>query len=270
MSVKIMTLVWEYYPAGGGELLTALAYADHAHDDGNGIRPSVAYIARKTRQSTRTVQRYLTQMRKAGWLQVVRHSKGGRNRVTEYRINPLWITNPVKMTPFLKKEVERVTNDAPKGDTGGMKRVTPVSPQPSLTIIEPTTTSATEHQRPVDNLRWPPQLSKDRQASCKKILKGIPLETQQQILDEIAGLAIRGHVRHPIALLHKLTSKAKQGLFIPDAALEVERKRSAEMLATQQSPLMEPVNERPTYRDPLAKDHFAALKHMLQKSMGRC
>lgn len=88
MSVKIMSLVWEHYPAGGGELLTALAYADHAHDDGTGIRPSVVYVARKTRQSERTVQRYLAQMREIGWLLTVRNSNGGRGYATEYRINP--------------------------------------------------------------------------------------------------------------------------------------------------------------------------------------
>jgi len=37
MSIKISSLVWEYYPAGGCELLTALAYADHAHDDGTNV-----------------------------------------------------------------------------------------------------------------------------------------------------------------------------------------------------------------------------------------
>ncbi|WP_369693801.1 helix-turn-helix domain-containing protein [Pseudomonas citronellolis] len=87
MSIKISSLVWEHYPVGSCELLTALAYADHAHDDGT-IRPSVAYIARKTRQSERSVQRHLAQMRKSGWLLTVRYANGGRSFVTEYRVNP--------------------------------------------------------------------------------------------------------------------------------------------------------------------------------------
>ena len=33
MSVRIMSKVWELYPNGGGEMLLALALADHAHDD---------------------------------------------------------------------------------------------------------------------------------------------------------------------------------------------------------------------------------------------
>ena len=34
MSVKVMTAVFERYPNGGGEMLLALALADHASDDG--------------------------------------------------------------------------------------------------------------------------------------------------------------------------------------------------------------------------------------------
>jgi 5-methylcytosine-specific restriction endonuclease McrA len=131
-------MVWEYYPVGGGELLTALAYADHAHDDGTSIRPSVAYIARKTRQSKRTVQRYLSNMKKSGWLQPVKHSnggisRGGRGLVTEYRINPLWITNPDKLTPLS----ERMSHKAPKDDIQSKERMTSMSPQSSLNLIEP-------------------------------------------------------------------------------------------------------------------------------------
>lgn len=190
-----MSLVWEHYPAGGGELLTALAYADHAHDDGTGVRPSVAYIARKTRQSERTVQRYLTQMRESGWLLTVRHGDGGRGRATEYRINPLWIINPVRLTPFAENQAERMTNGAQKGDTGGMKRVTPVSPQSSLTVLEPTTTSATDLKQtpvPVDKLIWPASFQKSTQTSVEQILQDCPAATRQLVLDETAGLVERG------------------------------------------------------------------------------
>lgn len=268
-----MSLIWEYYPAGGGELLTALAYADHAHDDGTSVRPSVAYIARKTRQSERTVQRYLTQMRESGWLLTVRHADGGRGRATEYRINPLWITNPVKLTPFAENQTERVTTDAQKGDTGRMKRVTPVSPQPSLTVLEPTTTSTAAIKKPsisVDKMIWPTQFQKSARTSVEQILKDCPLATRQLVLDEVAGLLERGKVRYPIALLRKLSSNAKLGRFIPDAALDVQRKREAMMLADQQKRLhaLQAIESDaasypvPTATEP-AKEQLAALKQLL-------
>ena len=104
-----MSLVWEHYPSGGGELLTALAYADHAHDDGSGVRPSIAYIAKKTRQSERTVQRFVAEMRRRKWLLTVRRADGGRGYATEYRVNPLWITNPDRLSPFACSDGKRVT-----------------------------------------------------------------------------------------------------------------------------------------------------------------
>ncbi|WP_139319699.1 helix-turn-helix domain-containing protein [Stenotrophomonas sp. TD3] len=90
-------MVFERYPCGGGELLLALALADHAHDDGTHIFPSVAKLAVKSRQSERSVQYQLRKMERIGWLEVVcegggrlkGYKSGGRPR--EYRISPYWI-----------------------------------------------------------------------------------------------------------------------------------------------------------------------------------
>lgn len=59
MSVRLMAEVFDRYEGEGGELLTALALTDHAHDDGTSVRPGIARLAKKTRQSERTVQRHL-------------------------------------------------------------------------------------------------------------------------------------------------------------------------------------------------------------------
>lgn len=91
MSVRMMSLVFAHYPGAGGELVLALSLADHAHDDGGGIFPSISDLATKTRQSDRTVQRQLRGMEDRGWLECVQRSNGGRNRVSRYRINPEWV-----------------------------------------------------------------------------------------------------------------------------------------------------------------------------------
>ncbi|MEZ2349566.1 helix-turn-helix domain-containing protein [Caballeronia sp. RCC_10] len=87
MSVKVMSAVWENYPVGGGELVLALALADHAHDDGTHIWPKVATLAKKTRQSERTVQYQLRKMESDGFITLVNQGKGGRNLSREYAIN---------------------------------------------------------------------------------------------------------------------------------------------------------------------------------------
>lgn len=98
MSAKITGMVFDRYPVGGGEMLLALALADHAHDDGTHIFPSVAHLAAKTRQSERSVQYQLRSMEESGWLILVNSGKGGRRPgandrgITRgYRINPEWI-----------------------------------------------------------------------------------------------------------------------------------------------------------------------------------
>ncbi|MNY29450.1 hypothetical protein D3C86_1634930 [compost metagenome] len=68
MSVKVMGMVFERYPNGGGEMILALALADHSSDQGTAIYPSIASLAEKTRQSVRAVQCQLRGMEQAGWL----------------------------------------------------------------------------------------------------------------------------------------------------------------------------------------------------------
>ncbi|HRL22809.1 MAG TPA: helix-turn-helix domain-containing protein [Alcaligenes sp.] len=91
MSVKVMTAVFERYPSGGGEMILALALADHADDEGARIFPSVEHLMSKTRQSRRTVQYQLRRMEHSGWLILVKNGHGGRGQSREYRINPNWI-----------------------------------------------------------------------------------------------------------------------------------------------------------------------------------
>jgi DNA-binding PadR family transcriptional regulator len=136
VSVEMMTLVFKHYPGQGGELVLALSVADHAHDDGRGIFPSIPALAVKTRQSERTVQRQLRDMEQKGWLQCEQRSAGGRNRSSRYRINPEWIEAPQAfawkavngdiLSPFKGEKPrqnvtvfapETVTSEARNGDT---------------------------------------------------------------------------------------------------------------------------------------------------------
>ncbi|RIQ74559.1 helix-turn-helix domain-containing protein [Bordetella avium] len=134
MSVKVMTMVFDRYPNGGGEMLLALSLADHAHDDGSRIFPSVDYLADKTRQSVRAVQYQLKKMRECGWLIRVSAGHGGRSQSTEYQISPAWIAGEsidglddyalkpqnAKFAPFEDGE-EKGANGDIKGATDDVK-----------------------------------------------------------------------------------------------------------------------------------------------------
>lgn len=152
MSAKMTGMVFDRYHAGGGEMLLALALADHAHEDGTHIFPSVARLAAKTRQSERTIQYQLRAMQASGWLVLVNFGTGGRmqghgleGRPREYRINPEWIKGanfaPLKNqgasaglnagqgddTQVAKGANSAPLNDAGKGANGRTKGCNPTS-----------------------------------------------------------------------------------------------------------------------------------------------
>ena len=109
MSVKVMSMVFDRYPEGGGEMLLALALADHASDDGKNVFPSIKALSEKTRQSERSVQYQLRKMELAGWLVLVNSGNGGRNQRREYVISPDWLKG-AEIAPL-----EKVAIDSAKG-----------------------------------------------------------------------------------------------------------------------------------------------------------
>ncbi|AIV82276.1 putative gp60 [Burkholderia pseudomallei MSHR3965] len=145
-----MNAVFERYPEGGGEMILALALADHSHDDGTHIYPSVDKLAAKTRQSPRAVQYQLRRMQQSGWLILVSESKGGRGNTREYRINSDWI-NGAELAPIssCSKGAKNApsgkgANDDVKGATGDIKGANhstkgckAFAPESSGTVIEP-------------------------------------------------------------------------------------------------------------------------------------
>lgn len=92
MSVEVMSQVFKRYPNGGGEMLLALALADHADDLGCNVFPSVQRLAEKTRQSLRTVQYQLRKMEAEGWLVLVSSGGKGAGDTREYQINSDWLS----------------------------------------------------------------------------------------------------------------------------------------------------------------------------------
>ena len=204
MSVKVTGMVFERYSTGGGEMLLALALADHAHDDGTHIFPSIARLAAKTRQSERSVQYQLRRMEACGWLILVNAGTGGRSgetgRTREYRINPAWMKGaeiaPIKTgggnggkgakaAPFggagkgatddekgCKTGRERVQNGARKG----AKLLHPNQEQPKATISEP---SSSAQERGDDDGT---QLTADAIATELAGLSRIPESIDRQVL----------------------------------------------------------------------------------------
>jgi hypothetical protein len=101
-----------------------LKLADHAHDDGTNIYPSVARIADETHLSTRTVQRVLADFVTEDLLHLVDNEDGGRGRPRNYMLNV-----PMLQALALGEKGDRQSSFQ-KGDRQNpnpVKRVTPAT-----------------------------------------------------------------------------------------------------------------------------------------------
>ena len=153
MSVKVMGVVWES-ALPQREKLVLLAYADHAHDDGSKVFPSVGLVARKTGYSSRSVQRITKTLVGKKYMVLEGTTKFGTKL---YRI---MIENLPMLPPYLGDDkltgakyggdslshvpVTKRQGSSKGGDNLSFPGVTPVSqrgdkamsPKPSLTIKE--------------------------------------------------------------------------------------------------------------------------------------
>lgn len=89
MSVKVQSLVWEYYSPerSGAPLILAVALSDEADDQGGGIFQSNEQLAKKTRQTDRAVRKQLRAMEDSGVLICVQRSAGGAGKFSQYRLD---------------------------------------------------------------------------------------------------------------------------------------------------------------------------------------
>lgn len=141
MSIKVMSIVFDRYPNGGGEMLLALKLADHAHDDGTHIYPSVDHLANKTRQSVRAVQYQLKRMLEFGWLELTSHREIGRGMHREYRISEAWL-NGAEFASLGNQK--KGANDDIKGANHDIKGCN--SEHPYITNSKPSINRQTKHR----------------------------------------------------------------------------------------------------------------------------
>jgi hypothetical protein len=85
MSVKIMSRVWAYSKCAGTELVTVLALADWADDDG-WCWPSLSKLAKKCRVTVSQLCKILAAIEQQRGEVSRERSTGGRNHRTRYRV----------------------------------------------------------------------------------------------------------------------------------------------------------------------------------------
>ncbi len=217
MSVRVMAKVWDTFPGNGSELLCMLALADFANDSGFAY-PAVSTLAKKVRLTRRQVQKVLRRLMEAGYLSVVGNLNGGSPKATRrYQINTDRLTGVVGDTGTGVAEDTREPEDTGElqdadGCRGGRIRVSPSSPEPLLTINEP----SVSHPPRTDAPKEPQGFAEFWQTYPKKRSKGDALKAWRKLKPD-AGLQVRIAEALKAAIASEDWTK-ESGRFIPHPA----------------------------------------------------
>lgn len=116
MSIKWTSYVWEQTPYKNGDLLTALALADFANDEGECF-PHLETVAKKARLTVRQVQKILKKFEAQGFL--VFDRKSGRGNRSEFQLKKVNFATEKKVN----FDAEKVNSVTQKGELCDIKKV---------------------------------------------------------------------------------------------------------------------------------------------------
>lgn len=119
MSAYLTGRVW-FLKLSRVEQLVLLALADHAHDDGSSVFPSVGYTAWKTGLNERTVQRAIRSLQAKRLLVLV--AEAGRRRPREYRID---LGHATTKPPYRREEGEPLAHNRGRNPSEGRQSDAP-------------------------------------------------------------------------------------------------------------------------------------------------
>jgi hypothetical protein len=201
----------------------------------------LSYLTKQKKDGRDGTRTGLKELERAGYL-TIRQERGERGKFTQV----IWEVTDSPNDHFTDQKSpcsenpNTVNPNATKPNSENPTLINTNNKQ-ELNITKTTTTKPSVIQEKsesdvvvgLDDLYWPKLLVGKFNTSALKIIYKCPHDKRQLVLDEIAGLASRGAVRSPIGLLRKLVDLAKQGQFIPSAALEYQKKLESEAKTIQ-------------------------------------
>lgn len=169
MSIKITSLVWEHSKHKDTALLLMLAIADHADDNGYAW-PSIPTLQSKIRvDSPRTVHYNLKKLVGSGEL-VINKTKGGRSNTHGFQINVEYLKDATIVAGFTKKKgakivapfraTETLQSDAQTLQSIVQNPAIAFASEPSLTVIEPSSTAKADEKLSVADATKPNAIHK--------------------------------------------------------------------------------------------------------------
>lgn len=152
-----MAAIWESGPSSGVDRLVMLCLADFADDSGT-CWPSMRRIAEKCCMTERGAQKILRRLEAEGWLEII--TGNGRHGCNQYLIltqnpepgSPIKTPNPVHPEPCSPRTAKQ------KPRTRVQETLNGGSPEPPLTIIDPSLEYFARETKPPDKAKRAVQL----------------------------------------------------------------------------------------------------------------
>lgn len=192
----------------------------------------LSHLAKQKKTGRDATRAGLKELELAGYL-TIRRERGERGKFSRVVWEVTMSPSATKIDPCPpRSENPNTVNPNVGKPISGKPTLTSTCSKQELNTRRTTTTKATPPAKDSasgvvvipDDFKWPTILGGTARASAVQILQNCPLSDRQNVLHEIAGLADRNAVRHPIGLLRTLVDRAKHGQFVPAAALEYQRK----------------------------------------------
>lgn len=228
MSAYVSGLVWRHYSHGGARLLAMLAVADYADDDGTGVYPSAARLARKIRVEERSARRLLAAMRDDGDIVAVGQTARG---VTVYRIDL------DRLRRAGQQDAQVIPPDRMSGgDLSGLGPLTGESGTPDPQVRHSPSGSPSSSPpllRGGSELEWPTQLTPAARAACQRELTHCMPEHHASIVRELTHRLSRAHdpLRIPYLWVRTLVRAAQTDTLVrlaPAAPLSAAQRTAIE------------------------------------------
>lgn len=135
MSLKLINLVWDRFPAGGSKLVIMQALADIGNDQGSNIWPGADFLAVKARMSPRQTDRVVKELAAEGWIKKIDEQIPGRKiRPDRYLLNVQKLSD---CPPLLYKKGGHSASENQTSSAGKVDTKIPESALPSQSAVEP-------------------------------------------------------------------------------------------------------------------------------------
>lgn len=220
MSIHVMNLVWKNAPFQGNTLIALLALADWSDDDGKSW-PSVATLAKKSRQSESNCHTVIRKLKKSGVLKIVERVGSSNLFIINMDMLGVQSLHPAKKSKRGGQGVQSLPPLPPQSLHPDTSLYTPQDqdhtpthfvPQEQFTLIPPDQSGKNKKPIPAEIPEWLPAEEWAGYVEMRSKIRH-PLTDYAKKLELRALDRLRGEGHYPAEVLRQSIQKSYRGLF---------------------------------------------------------